>query len=157
MKIIFLDIDGVMNNSQHLIYSEVHEDLEFSPEAVDTLHEIIKETSAKIVISSTWRIGRTDDELRHIFAHYDVLIANAIIGQTPILPRSMSIGGRCDEITAYISMMIAGLDYKIDSFVIIDDDDFDMHFLSHLLVKCDREVGLVKDQKQQIINSLLTS
>lgn len=53
-KIIFLDIDGVLNVGYpgHDEYGRL-----FHPEFVDNLKRIIDETGAKIVISSTWRYG----------------------------------------------------------------------------------------------------
>lgn len=52
MKIIFLDIDGVLNviGQGHDEYGQT-----FHPHLVDNLKRIIDETGAKIVISSTWR------------------------------------------------------------------------------------------------------
>lgn len=54
MKIIFLDIDGVLNvmSLGHDKYGSL-----FHPEFVDNLREIIEQTGAKIVISSTWRFA----------------------------------------------------------------------------------------------------
>jgi histidinol phosphatase-like enzyme len=50
-KIIFLDIDGVLN-----VYCSERDEFGcmFHEEFVDNLRWIINETSAKIVISSTW-------------------------------------------------------------------------------------------------------
>lgn len=52
MKIIFLDIDGVLN-----VYCESRDEYgcSFHQEFVDNLKTIIDQTNAKIVISSTWR------------------------------------------------------------------------------------------------------
>lgn len=75
MKIIFLDIDGVLNsqlwytkrrNYNHTEISKHYPYYEFDPDAISQLNRIVKETNAKIVISSTWRIGRTIEELQDI-------------------------------------------------------------------------------------------
>lgn len=52
MKLIFLDIDGVLavNHQEHDEYGSL-----FHPEFVDNLAYIINQTKAKIVISSSWR------------------------------------------------------------------------------------------------------
>ena len=65
MKIIFLDIDGVLNTEHGLkALSKNWTDMEktrdkfgnlFCSQAVDVLRQIIEKTGAKIVISSTWR------------------------------------------------------------------------------------------------------
>lgn len=52
MKIIFLDIDGVLNTEYNLKDKFGHI---FKQEYVQNLADIIKETGAKIVISSTWK------------------------------------------------------------------------------------------------------
>lgn len=54
MKVIFLDIDGVLNvcYPEHDEYGRI-----FHPNFVDNLKRVIDETGAKIVISSTWRYG----------------------------------------------------------------------------------------------------
>ncbi len=54
MKVIFLDIDGVLNvcYPDRDNYGRL-----FHPEFVDNLRWIIEETGAKIVISSTWRFS----------------------------------------------------------------------------------------------------
>lgn len=64
MKIIFLDIDGVLNHED--FYRErfekryddgaiEHPYSEIDPKTVQRLNKIIEETGANIVISSTWR------------------------------------------------------------------------------------------------------
>jgi len=57
MKIIFLDIDGVLN-----VYSHDHDRFgsQFHAHLVDNLRNIIDSTGAKIVISSTWRFDGLD-------------------------------------------------------------------------------------------------
>ena len=69
MKIIFLDIDGVLNCEQgyedgFCIYTQITNPTStkktyqsFYPPAKEYLNKLIKETGAKIVVSSTWRIS----------------------------------------------------------------------------------------------------
>lgn len=76
MKVIFLDFDGVLNSEiwYKRRFNEMDMDsivskypyYEFDPLAMQQLNRIIEETSAKVVISSTWRIGRTVDELQQL-------------------------------------------------------------------------------------------
>ena len=52
LKLIFLDIDGVLlpfNSSEDT----------FSKTALNVLNEIVKQTNAEIVLSSTWRMDET--------------------------------------------------------------------------------------------------
>lgn len=62
MKLLFLDIDGVLNTEHGLkTLSENWTKIEniqgtpFCPESIEVLRKIIDETDAKIVITSTWR------------------------------------------------------------------------------------------------------
>jgi len=59
MKIIFLDIDGVMNSERY--YRSVDRTINnwsrFDPNVVDMITRLVDEFSAKLVISSTWRFG----------------------------------------------------------------------------------------------------
>ncbi len=70
MKVIFLDVDGVLNNEPHAIalHKLVEEGKMSSKEYYDTwdlpyddtalpLKHIVEETGAEIVLSSSWRIG----------------------------------------------------------------------------------------------------
>jgi hypothetical protein len=62
LKIIFLDIDGVLNSARY--YKSVDRSSEdwnrFDPKVVLALKKLIEEFSAKIVIASTWRFGAVD-------------------------------------------------------------------------------------------------
>lgn len=67
MKIIFLDIDGVLNTIETFInrkkeYKETGIlNVEIDEFRVQYLKQIIKETDAKIVLSSSWRHFFTKD------------------------------------------------------------------------------------------------
>ena len=61
-KILFLDIDGVLNTERHYEYcckngiaSDERFGYPFDPEAVANLKKIIDKTGAEIVISSSWK------------------------------------------------------------------------------------------------------
>ena len=69
MRIIFLDIDGVLNSE--LWYKEVKyanlEEKHFSPALVENLNTITDQTGAKIVVSSSWRKNKTLEQLKNLF------------------------------------------------------------------------------------------
>lgn len=52
MKVIFLDIDGVLDVFDSTSYLQ-----NLLPGAVERLHRIVERTAAKIVVISTWRFG----------------------------------------------------------------------------------------------------
>jgi hypothetical protein len=88
-KIIFLDIDGVLNHE--LFYREKSQDERYEevglPQCnidktrVEMLNGLIKDTSAKVVISSTWRKGRDVEYLQSILN--DAGFIGEVIGKTP--------------------------------------------------------------------------
>jgi len=147
MKVIFLDIDGVLNSEQFYI------DRDHSPKAkkmwtktshidakaVDILNQITNKTDAKIVVSSAWRVGRTTEELQILLK--SVGVTGEVIDRT----KATSFDGiRGEEIQEWISRN------KCDSFVILDDES-DMGDLMHRLIKTDWKIGLLPEHVQQVI------
>lgn len=123
-KYIFLDIDGVLNSNFFFIersqsdrWKEAYEKYpqeiahgvcSIDEKAVTRLNKIIKETGAKIVVSSTWR---HDPYLQEIF--------NVVGIETPILDVTPSLKSRVrgEEIQAWLDKISEP--YK---YVILDDD-----------------------------------
>lgn len=113
MKVIFLDIDGVLNVMfpKHDLYGR-----EFHPHLVDNLRYIIDETNAKIVITSTWRSDGIEYS-RDMWKYRN--LPSEIIGITPNLRYKYNTSlCRGEEIKLYIEK--CGKD--ISKYVIIDDD-----------------------------------
>lgn len=91
MKVIFLDIDGVLNHQEWYRkrkdtvdqndISSHYPFYEFDPESVKQLNRIIDETGAKVVVSSTWRIGRRAEDLQEILDR--VGFTGEVIDTTP--------------------------------------------------------------------------
>ncbi|MCD9584774.1 HAD domain-containing protein [Tenacibaculum maritimum] len=72
MKIIFLDIDGVLNsrvwyNSNEYKTMGTSIKRYFDPKCVQLLNNITLETGAKIVVSSSWRVTRSLVQLQDLF------------------------------------------------------------------------------------------
>lgn len=64
MRVLFLDVDGVLNRTAYS--PKVSHGLRswIEPELAARLQALLEETRADIVLSSDWRRGRTYDELR---------------------------------------------------------------------------------------------
>ena len=77
MKVIFLDIDGVLNSEQTIVQEmkNTGKFSRFSKSLVDEFNRIIFETDAKIVLSSSWRIGMSISNIK------DFLIKNNVEGE----------------------------------------------------------------------------
>lgn len=88
MNIIFLDIDGVLNSVDSMIAfghqrPMVTEEDALDPISVGLLLRLCIKCDAKIVISSTWRIGRTQEDFVDIFTKYG-WYNFPVIGMTPV-------------------------------------------------------------------------
>jgi hypothetical protein len=111
--IIFLDIDGVLvcEGCTKEAWGRHH----FDPECVRTLNRLVRETKAKIVISSDWRYYHSPSQMGDIFDEEGVQAE--IVGETPYLVD----GTRGDEILKWIQ------DNKYTGhFLVIYDDVFDI-------------------------------
>lgn len=128
MKIIFLDIDGVLNSEEWLYKRNDNETI--NPEQVKLLKEIMDKTGAEIVLSSTWR------KLSGRHPLYTYLVESLKKFGLEIKSHTPSIGGdRSKEIKKWIDKH--EINGKI-KFVILDDFtifSYQMYGLSDYLVQ----------------------
>lgn len=185
MRVIFLDIDGVLNGYNKWTYRAIniskvlHIPVSFMRNAlkifevkeryVKRLSKIVKKTGAKIVMSSSWRFGfwntpyeekyRDQKRLHDLLNKYHL----EVIDITP----SSKNGNREDEINQWLreTRLI------IDGFVILDDESYDLQsFVGKELVKTSRviegdmikglpyeDTGLKQRHVKQAIKILLAS
>ena len=139
MKVIFLDIDGVLNTSASLA-----ENVHLLPEKALLIRRIIEATGAKIVISSVWRIFMDDDanDCRVRFALKQAGIPDsAIIGAT-----TPGGWGRAEQLRRWI------VGEPVECFVIIDDEIHDFSKVQKSrLIKTKTEIGLTWEGAAQAI------
>jgi hypothetical protein len=149
MKIIFLDFDGVLNheafyNKRQEIGIENYPPYplcEIDPNSIRTLNFIIKETGAKVVVSSTWRHGRTIEELQHILNYHG--FEGEIIDVTPSFRDENILRG--NEILKWIKdneKLIGKKYYDYETYVIFDDDTDMLYWQKDNFIHIDRWVGL---------------
>ncbi|MCR9263352.1 MAG: HAD domain-containing protein [Flavobacteriaceae bacterium] len=164
MKIIFLDIDGVMNNQlyfksrhQSMVKNETREEYDLSmidDRCVDLLNHVVEKTEAKIVISSSWRLGRTVESLVSLFEAKG--FKGEIIDKTPVLNYkvfSNSVPRGC-EIKAWIDMYEKNHDEKIHKYVILDDDSDMLLWQRENYFRVDGYSGLTPNLCYRVINFL---
>lgn len=124
MKIIFLDVDGVLNT--YYTEAKTSNGATFVDDRkVHILKDIIDKTGAKIVLSSTWRIGWKHLELsmKDTWAAKDFIELRDklrefeidLYDKTPILDKFMRCRG--EEIKMYLN----NSKDDIEGYVIIDD------------------------------------
>jgi hypothetical protein len=124
-RVIFLDIDGVLAPIRRW---DRYGDLD--PACIGVLNDIVATGGAAVVVSSTWRHGKTIAELQ---AMLDAVgFAGRVIDKTPSDIRGANRG---DEIAAWLAA------HPVDSYVIIDDHA-DMNDLRSRLVLTEPARGL---------------
>lgn len=135
-KILFLDIDGVLNSERFhraLVSDNFPYGMEIDPTSMALLKSFLDANSTvKIVISSSWRDTLSLTQFNELFATYD--ICNKIIDLTS------------NDVTKSASIELWLKHNKPYKFAIIDDDQlFDIgHRLHKYQVKTSMGVGLQK-------------
>ena len=130
-KVIFLDIDGVLNSKSADMRILDHK-------AIALLKKLVEKYKAVIVITSVWR--KFDWPQRILRAFLKAGWENPpIIDKTPVLFTT-----RGKEIQSWLSQN------QVESFVIIDDDSDMLPEHLNNFVKCDTMFGLTKKQVKMI-------
>lgn len=163
MKVLFLDIDGVLNTKYW--YTQMSRNTPkdkygyaFDPNTVANLKRIVEETGADIVISSSWKcMGLTQME----DMWNDRNLPGKIIGITPnSVSDELLLNADIDSIELF---HIRGEEIKewlsehgkwVSNYAIIDDmDNMLPEQLSHF-VQTNPEVGITEDDADRIITIL---
>ncbi len=98
MRIIFLDIDGVLVNRASFLMPRVHAYTPAHPDCVTQLNRIIEATGAHIVLSSVWRLNRSKIEIHEMLTEWGV--RGTTLGKTPRLTEQKVLYGRTYDASA---------------------------------------------------------
>jgi hypothetical protein len=135
MKVIFLDVDGVLNNFNLLSrygFDYIDEG------CVSLLANVVRATGARIVLSSSWRL---EDKNRSIVKSTLRASKLEIDDQTPYLQGR----ARIEEISLWLK------DHPdVNKFVILDDDE-DAGFGMDGFFQTNPEIGLTGDMAEKIV------
>ena len=114
MRLIFLDIDGVLNIYSPSYYtSRLRKDQDtkwVEPHLVERLEWLIEHTDAYIVVSSSWRTIM--DDLKYELEREGFRYWDKVIGKTPVLKH------RGEEIKAFLD----SFEEPIEAFVVLEDE-----------------------------------
>lgn len=176
MRLLFLDIDGVLNSAQSArLHARERErakrgepawldalgrralrDDEFCPIACSNLLTILEEfPDLYIVVSSSWRFGRTVDELKEVLAKAGIP-KDRVIDKTPYLSgkqRGVEIAHWMLQNTKVPPGSIMIPIYQVSKWVILDDDSDMIGVRSHF-IKTDYQVGLDFITARKVIDFL---
>ena len=128
MKLIFLDIDGVLNSRKYDL-KRGRDDGNIDLTRLELIKELVDRTEARIVLSSSWRAFWKPDEENEINATF------ARCG-LKIFDKTDMIGNRTDEIRDYL------VRHSVNGgFVIIDDSPFGWAEMQDRVVRTSYFVG----------------
>ena len=146
MKVIFLDIDGVLNSEEFARWC--HEFPDFvreggsnwvDPNAVLMITSLCKDYNVKLVISSSWRMFDVQSTI-DCFKNYRDLtpLCKYIVGVTPRNTDDRIWESRGEEIQQYLNEHP-----EIDNYVIVDDDNDMLESQKDHFVRCSYLFGLI--------------
>lgn len=167
MKILFLDIDGVLNSDElfrsfeqaqaryeatngegRKLFDMIHMETMLDPKLVANLNKVIEATSCKVCLSSSWRTHVELDLMQTMLENKGFI--GQLISKTP--KRRNDWGVRGLEINDWLEdfTMEHG---DLESFAIVDDnDDMEPH-MAHL-VQTDMAEGLTEEKADELIARL---
>lgn len=151
MKVIFLDVDGVLNERNTPTRTKTHM-IFIDEEKLFRLKRIVDATDAKIVLSSTWRYDRDDARYNGDFLELQEAFRSVGLDFYSYTPVDAIGIRRGMEIRAWL-----GLHPEVDRFIILDDElyDFEERGLLPHLVKTDfADGGLTEKHTREAIELL---
>ena len=155
MRVIFLDIDGVLNSTRTMIVwgsglvpftqreldNISRDDVLLDPVAVDLLRLLTEASGAKIVISSTWRLRSSPTAFHKMFDLYGWDTRDIVIGLTPVLHHK-----RGDEIASWLKD-----NPVVEQYVILDDDSDMLVDQLPNFVNTEHDVGFARGDFEKAI------
>jgi len=146
-KVLFLDIDGVLNSKLYYKYIyKPEEGSRFDPYCVILVKRLVEEFSLKIVISSTWRNGSVNRLMKELNEHNMIEYLHDD-WHTPFVRRA----SRGSEINLWLDSHP-----EVKDYLILDDNE---NLLDHQLsrfVKTSNYLGMVQERYHQARNLLLS-
>ena len=175
MKVVFLDIDGVLNSD-----STLYENISLEDNLIMNLKELIDRTGAKIILSSSWRtipaatqklMNKLDEFNLHLSGMTSEGVEASFIEAIGFKPTKRFLDDRFgfelsenkEPNKKYKMTFDRGAeifkwlcDHDDCAYVILDDDmeDIKPYFKSKVLIKTRYETGLTKDDVEKAVKIL---
>lgn len=161
-KAAFIDYDGCL-----VAFSapgKKRRPAKVSEAAVSALNDLTRATGAKLVVTSSWRLRQSVEQLAAIMARWGVLAE--VVGKTPNIPEFVEhLDGdvknfhfsncrirkatRGEEIEAWVRGFP-----ELEGFVVVDDEDLKTPSLAERLIRPDPLVGLTMRDVEKAIDIL---
>lgn len=129
MKVIFLDMDGVLCTPRASVASGDTGMMAYlDPIACLLLRKLVEKTGARLVISSTWRKYHTRESFASILSANCPNLGNYVVREDAW--RTDDLGPRRgNEIARWLESR-----NDIEKFIILDDDSDMEHLMEHLIL-----------------------
>jgi len=117
--ILFLDFDGVLNNGSNGHFQNINYD---NVLPLNSVFYLYKKNPISIVISSSWRVSYSLEEIKNTLNENGFVFNNKIIGTTPFVKTANYCSGhyidkRKDEIAEWLDSNKE----IVNNFIILDD------------------------------------
>lgn len=140
MKVVFLDVDGVLNGHEWI---HRREGARINPEPARNVHLLLKYTKAKVVISSTWRSWVNRGSMTAV-GFSNMLETHGINADViDVLPRG-HVEERATQILAWVA------EHKPSKYVVLDD----LPLVGVPLIRCDPGFGFRPFQISEAVKIL---
>lgn len=147
MKIVFLDMDGVLNT--YATFESPTTIGMVNPALAVRLNKLLMFTNARLVISSTWRnVIHNGHYSLYGFAH--MLQTHGILSANVIGATGEHMDARGDEIREWLRQQSP----RPTNYVILDDDSSGMDFFEDKFIKIDSRQGLQDEHVDRAIAML---
>lgn len=157
MKVIFLDIDGVLNHDQWYVskrYQDMQWDedneLDVDPSCASRIVEICAQTASKVVISSSWRTSWYGTQFR---LEKGGIPRDLILDKTPEFCW-ITIGNFDRSRSAEIQTWLDEHKNDVESYVIIDDQEVAKDDQLNHYVHVNPHIGFTEENKELAIKIL---
>lgn len=164
MKIIFLDIDNVLNSDDYMATPEYQAETapyksgweilnkahhtHLDPKAVQLMNRLVDETGAKVVLSSTWRIRYSLEEMNAMLKS-----RGATFEVSDKTPAKMSSRHRGYEVAEYLEDLKELEGIEPEAFVILDDLDQFPQYRQQFIMTLEKN-GLTQEHVDKAIKIL---
>ncbi len=152
MKVIFLDIDGVLNHSMFIKERTPSGVIGIKDELVENLRKIVENTDAKIVLISTWKDSWEKDESK---CEEDALYLNEKLRNKGLSIYDKTLNSLVKDrgfgIYEYVK------NNNVEKFVILDDienPDYIKFNLTNNFIRTNKKTGLSKEDIEKAIKML---
>jgi hypothetical protein len=154
MKVIFLDIDGVLNSNDWYVKTRGvggYNGGDVDPECIELINDLIDATGAKIIMSSSWR---SDYENSCEYLYDNGLYCDAIIGKTPHFCYTCQNDDIRSTLCRGNEIQYVLESKDITSYVIFDDDQDMLYSQKDNFIHIDYMHGITKEHIEQAIKIL---